>query len=382
MQVPQPNPDSPEQLVTPPRLGRPVVLRPFSALMLAPHRISDPSAGRAFARPYKDVVERLRQWQETGQVLAEPDPAVFLHEYTAGGLTVRGLVGLLDLGTRSEEPYRTGVFPHEAVHPGQVGDLAARMDETRLNPAPILLVHRGPENLRHLINVIGRRTPDRSYPDRVGTTHRLWAIRDSAELAVIDEALAASQLLIADGHHRYAAYLRQQETHPDTGWGSGLAMVVDQEDTPLFLGAIHRVLRGTTLRQLELAAAGLAVGTRRQERIAALSDLDPDTLVATDGSGWLTLRLPRLRDQAAVQWVHETLTPLLTRDPLHPLSGVDYHHSTDAALASAHQGVALLLPAPDITLLERVAARGRVLPEKATSFQPKPPVGVLMRTVD
>ena len=39
-----------------------------------------------------------------------------------------------------------------------------------------------------------------------GCPHRLWALTDPAEQAAVAADLAARTALIADGHHRYAAY--------------------------------------------------------------------------------------------------------------------------------------------------------------------------------
>ncbi len=39
-----------------------------------------------------------------------------------------------------------------------------------------------------------------------GVTHRIWALTDPAEQADVAADLAARTALIADGHHRYAAY--------------------------------------------------------------------------------------------------------------------------------------------------------------------------------
>ena len=77
----------------------------------------------------------------------------------------------------------------------------------------------------------------------------------------------ASRCLLADGHHRYAAYLQLQQANPGTPWDRGLAMLVDQDDTPLFLGAIHRTLPGTTLDELSArppARRGPTVDLARQ----------------------------------------------------------------------------------------------------------------------
>lgn len=366
-------------VVTPPHSAGPLRLLPFRGLTLAPRRIGDASSIRAFTRPYRSVAERLERWERRGQVSHDPMSAVYLHEYTAGGITVRGLVGALDLSRRSTTRADVAVFPHEGVHPAQVEELAARMAEMQVNPAPILLVHRGSAETRQLVAQVQERPTHLEFEDRAHQQHRIWAVRDLEELRRIDAALSTTRALIADGHHRYAAYLRMQQLRPEPAAGAGLAMLVDQDDTPLFLGAIHRLFAGTTLAGLKDAAS--RVGTRLEptDRRRGVAALGPDTLVATDGSAWATLR-PRLgTDRAVVEWVHQDLVPALTRTP----TSTTYLHAVDAALdaVSRRRGVALLMPAPEFGQVLRIAAEERLLPEKATSFQPKPSVGVLIRSL-
>ena len=132
-------------MVSPPHVAGPFRLHPFRGLMLAPARVGDPASARAFARPYRDVADRLRRWESGGHLRRDAVPAVYVHEYTGGGITVRGLVGALDLSRRASLADDSVVFAHEGIHPEQSAELARRMSEMDLNPAPILLVHRGPE---------------------------------------------------------------------------------------------------------------------------------------------------------------------------------------------------------------------------------------------
>ncbi|GCD88906.1 DUF1015 family protein [Nocardioides sp. LS1] len=367
------------RVVTPPYLAGPLRLFPFTGLMLSPSRIGDPSSARAFARPYRDVSARLVSWEDKGFVRHDDSPAVYLHEYTSGGITIRGLVGALDISHRARRAAERVVFPHEGVHPGQADELADRMDEMKMHPAPILLVHRGPQQLRTLLAGVMAAPTYQDYTDRAGQRHRIWAIRDADTLAGLDASLAGSRAMIADGHHRYAAYLRLQHDHPGGPADHGLAMLVDQDDTPLFLGAIHRVLAGTTLQELETAAASIDARWRPCTAAEGIAALGPTTLVATDGEHWAILDIDVPRRRASIEVVHERLVPALATPP----HRVTYHHSLDDALAhvSPGTGVALLLPALDFDLVLRVVAAGRLLPEKATSFQPKPSVGVLIRSL-
>ncbi len=365
-------------VVGPPSVGRPLRLLPFRGWRLTPGRIGDPATGRLFARPYRDVADRLDRWRAAGQLVHEAEPAVYVHEYTSGGLTVRGLVGALDIAHRAASSQDRAVVPHEGIHPDQVSDLAGRMTSWEVNPAPILLVHRGPQRVRDLTDRISAAPPRHEYLDRADQHHRIWAITAADELEELNAALAGSQALIADGHHRYAAYLRMQQEHPGGAADRGLAMLVDQADTPLFLGAIHRVLVGVSLDQFRAACPPSAVFTQvgRADAFAALSQ---DTLVATDGRSWAAVRLELPPATAAVETLHHELLPALGLTERR----IGYHHSVDEALARIRsvRGVAVLMPAPEFDLVVRVALAGRLLPEKATSFQPKPSVGVLIRSL-
>ncbi len=110
-----------------------------------------------------------------------------------------------------------------------------------------------------------------------------------------------------------------------------------------------------------------------------MAALAPDTVVATDGRRWVSVALPLTPGQLAVEVLHERLVPALRRRP----TRIGYHHSVEDALGAAAtgRGVAVLMPAPDFDLVLRPVAADRLLPEKATSFQPKPNVGVLIRSL-
>ncbi|WP_341927894.1 DUF1015 family protein [Nocardioides psychrotolerans] len=366
-------------VVTPPYVGGPLRLLPFHALMLAPSRVGDPSSARAFARPYRDVAARLERWRSQGHLSRDPERALYLHEYTARGITIRGLVGLLDVSRRAALPQDRAILPHEGIYPGQADDLADRMWEMELNPAPILLVHRGPARLRTVLTRVQERTPEHDFTDRVEQRHRIWAIRDPAELAEIADELADETALIADGHHRYAAYLRLQKRNPGGPCDYGLAMLVDQEDTPLFLGAIHRVLVGTSIDDVRAAADAVGMEFSETTSEAAVAALGPDRLVVTDADRWgvVTVNVPP--DRTAVQMLHDQLIPALPYGP----RSLAYHHNVEDALhhVTPELGVAVLMPAPLVDRVLRIVRDDRLLPEKATSFQPKPSLGVLIRSL-
>lgn len=358
----------------------PARLEPFPAVRLSPARVGDPASARLLARPYRSVPERIERWSRLGNLERDTAPALYVHEFTSQGLTVRAVVGLVPVGPYAADPASAAVLPHEAVAPQQADDLAARLRTMRVNPAPLQLLHRGTEATRRVVTDVVGVPPGIDFVDRAGQRHRQWAVVDPDDVVRIQEALASRQLVVADGHHRLAAYQRLRDAEPDGPWRHALAMVVDHDDTPLFLGAIHRVLRRMRLDELVERAADL--GTVRaltvSERVLAL---DERTVVLTDDTRAYALDLPASSPTTAVEVLHHDL--LRDEDDV----AVEYHHSSEAALrrlSAAQPGgeprVAVLLPAVPYDVFAGVLAAGRRLPEKATSFQPKPSIGAMMRT--
>ena len=63
-----------------------------------------------------------------------------------------------------------------------------------------------------------------------GVTHTLWALTDPEALDAVAADLAPRAAVIADGHHRYATYLRHQADRHAAGdgagpWDRGLALL-------------------------------------------------------------------------------------------------------------------------------------------------------------
>jgi uncharacterized protein (DUF1015 family) len=346
-----------------------LVLHPFRALRLSEALVGAPVANRVFARPYRSVPGRLRDWRRQRHLRVDLEAGLYLHEYTSAGLTVRGLVGNLDLVRATDV-----VLPHEAVHSAQVTQLANRMREMSINPAPILLMHRGSSELRRLVDAVAETEPQLVYTDRSDQLQRIWRITEPGVHAQVSAALAGTRAVIADGHHRYAAARQLRDEDPSSGWADTLVMLIDQSDTPLQLGAIHRTIAGLTLSTVEAAARESGDEfTRHPDQRAALAFLE-DAIVLHDGLHWATLR-PAEPAPLLVCSLHDRLLPSWR------VTGtrIGYAHTAGEALDKAGNGLAVLLPAPTFDQVAGAASAGHLLPQKATSFQPKPHLGAIMR---
>jgi uncharacterized protein (DUF1015 family) len=352
------------------------------------HNIVRLILSRRFERPYLAVRRRLETWREEKCLLPDPDPGLYLYQYTVGGVTVRGLIGLVELREESAGV----VLPHEDVMPGPVDDRRVLMRTTGTNPEPILLVHEGSHRLHELLEQVTRRTPLAEFTAPDQSHHQLWAITASADLDSVATELAPGTALIADGHHRYAAYrrLQQEMRAPDAApgtspWDYGLAMIVDRNDYPLTVGPIHRSVAALTLADVvDLAAERgdqLVTCTDREQALALLAgpaetDAGHTSFVLSDGRAWVVLTTESVYDVDAA-----VLHRVLFRDWNVTEEQIGYHHSLDQALHMTTQepGLAIGVRPPQVAQVFAAAAKGVRMPRKSTSFAPKPRMGVVLR---
>ncbi len=357
---------------------------------------------------YADAARLLRDWQVQGILVPDPVPALYVYEQTlAGGQVLqRGLIGALRLAPLGAGP----VLPHEDVIPGPVAGRRQLMEATGANLEPIFLLYdgNGPGTATaQITEQVLRGEPLIAVHTEDGIWHQLWGVTDTAEQAAIATDLASYQALIADGHHRYAAYLQLQARKRTAGagpgpWDAGLALLVDSTAFPPRIGAIHRVVPGlcaaTAARLAEPAFTVRALpGVAKQEALATLREAserhtaflvsggqeyylltDPDQDAAKDA---MPDRSDRWRALSAAV-MQELLLGRLWRvkdDDQH----VEVHHDADEALRLAARSAdrtAVICPPLSADVVRDVAAHGERVPRKSTSFAPKPRTGLVLRS--
>jgi uncharacterized protein (DUF1015 family) len=351
---------------------------------------------------YATAANRLGQWRTDRVLRADDAPALYVYEQAADGHAQRGIVGAIAL----TPPEDSIVLPHENTMAGPVADRLALLDATLTDLEMIFVVYDGGGAASRAVAAADDAEPliDTRGPD--GTRHRVWAIRDRSELDEIAADLHDRRAVIADGHHRYATFLRYQQQRHDAGdgegpWDLGLAFLVDGSAFGPQVHAIHRAVPGLTPeRAVEFAAAGFRVsevagGPQQAEDALSKAGVDGVAFAISDGGAhaWL-LTAPdpallgaamptdrsaawrRLDVAVAHQYLIGELWQLEDREDV-----VEFHHDTEAALAAARAsgGTALLLNPTPVADVAAVAAAGDRMPRKSTLFVPKPATGLLMR---
>lgn len=400
--------------------------------LILPH----PGAGSGHSGP-QVAAATLRGWISEGVLAADPRPALYAYEQSTGAAPgqalQRGLIGMV----RLSPPGDGIVLPHEAVMPGPVTGRRELMEATQANLEPIFLLYDGsPGGIRDgglatgaaaaadrpspRARADGRGAATRLVDETAtageplltaatedGITHRLWAVTDEAALAAIAADLAPRQALIADGHHRYAAYLQLQDRRRAAGaqagpWDYGLALLVDSAAYPPRIGAMHRVIPGLPPGDAAaLAKTAFAVRELPPDLPAALGDLEragrsgPAFLIA--GAGELHLAdspdpvqaaqaMPAGRSAAWCALAPSILQELLIRR----LWGIEasertvriIHQDAAAAVRAADEtgGTAVLCNPVSADEVRDVAARHERMPPKSTLFGPKARTGLVLRT--
>ncbi|MEU5307179.1 DUF1015 domain-containing protein [Streptomyces sp. NPDC021562] len=384
-----------------------VVVRPDGVHHLQsadPHnivRLILPQAGTPSARTGQ-AADTLRRWQAEGILALDPEPGLYVYEQRDdNGLLQRGVIGAL----RVSEPSEGVVLPHEEVMPPVVADRAALMRATSANLEPLLLTYRGDGTAAEVVEATTGRPPLLATTTEDGFHHRLWSITDPAEVARIQSDLGHHQALIADGHHRWATYLRLRAEHASPSpWDYGLVLLVDTARYPLRVRAIHRLLHGLPVadaltaveghfrvRRLDVtlpkaqealadaACAGNAFLLAGDGTFHLLDRPDPDLLARTVPADrpapWRTL-------DATV--LHTTLLEHVWHIPEDSPAHIAYIHDAAATVTKAEQdgSTAVLMHPVREEVVRDLARQGVTMPRKSTSFGPKPASGLVLRALD
>ncbi len=356
----------------------------------------------AGADPYEHAAETLEEWTLAGILAADREEAFWALEQDYVGPdgarhTRRGFLCRVAV-----TPYGAGdVRPHERTQPGPKEDRLRLTRATRHNMSPIFSLHEG--NAWPLLEPALGGSPWGEVTDRDGNVHRIWRVAEPAVLEAVTAALAESELLIADGHHRYeTAHTYAEEVGGDGAHRFTLMALVSLEDPGLTVFGYHRLL--TDLRDSdkpEILANALREHFELEE--VPLETLDPAGEEGVGVFGYMDAHFKRgfrlrLKDTAAVDAalaghsepyrrldaaILEALILRgalgMTEEDVAAKRGIAYTASAEAAIASLETGTdaAFLMRPTPVDQVRAVAASGETMPPKSTYFFPKVLTGLV-----
>ncbi|HEV3002143.1 MAG TPA: DUF1015 domain-containing protein [Solirubrobacteraceae bacterium] len=355
--------------------------------------------------PYAEAARTFARWRETGVLRRDGEPALWAltQEYTGPDGERRTRSGFF-AAVRVEDYGPGRIRPHERTHPGPREDRLNLTRATNANLSPIFSLYSDPERRawRALEQAIGGAPPWAEVTDDDGTTNRLWRVADAGAIEAVRDALAGTELLIADGHHRYetARVYAQEAGTQGAQWV--LMDLVALEDPGLTVFPTHRLVTNRGLERYEALAGTLREHFEIEE--VTLEDLAPPPSDGPTQLGYLDghFRRPfRLTHRGAppegltgplARFDTAILESLILKGPL-GLTDDDIDHLRDFGYArdaeeakrlvlDGEYDVAFLLRPPPVATIREVAAAGQNMPPKSTYFFPKVPTGLLFHSLD
>jgi uncharacterized protein (DUF1015 family) len=277
----------------------------------------------------------VRDWREQGVLARDEEPGYWLlsQDYVGPDGVSRTRTGLV--ASLRAEPYENGVvLPHERTHSGPKEGRLRLLRATRTQLEPIFLLYEGDPLL-----------PPAREPDLRSGGDKLWCVEDAPNFE-------STELLIADGHHRYETAVAYAQ---EGGSPYLMVVLVPTEQEGLTIFPTHRLaerINGTH-------------GTPIEEP----GDVLPGVVMYRDGKYEL------LKGDGLDVEIVERIAP----------DGVTYTPERAEAVATVDRGdaeAAFLLRPTRIEDVWAVARRGETMPQKSTYFYPKLTSGLLFHPLD
>ncbi|MBI2852247.1 MAG: DUF1015 domain-containing protein [Chloroflexi bacterium] len=368
---------------------------------------------------YTRVAATLGQWLEQGVLVADEQPAIYLHdqhftyrdkEYRRRSLIVR---------VRLEEWENNVVRPHEGTMTGPKADRLNLLWATQANTSPVLALYDDPGGkIATILETQEKKEPHFDLRKTAGEGHCIWALTDHDTVKQVRCLLADQPLYIADGHHRYEsalAYRRQklasspEAADGEAGFNFVMMTLVDFADPGLLILPPHRLVRGIAHPALDELMPKLKIFFDIEKLPLGSPDIwqKVDTWLASVGGVNLALYGPNpgalflltLRDPAAVSEMvpyfhseiykrldvsvldHVILEEFLEldREKEEQLRAYTYDEkdAINRVQAQEYQLAFLLRPVRPETI-KAIADAGDRMPNKSTYFYPKTPAGLMV----
>ena len=350
--------------------------------------------------PYQSAAEVLASWERDQVVVRDERPALWALAQDFVGPDGRRRTRRGFLARVRVEEYGAGrIRPHERTHPGPKEDRLMLTRATKANLSPIFSLFDDPAG--EAWGALGPATSSEPWgetTDEDGTVNRLWRVEDESAIETVKRTLGNTELLIADGHHRYeTARVYAEEMDGEGPHRYVLMCLVALQDPGLAVFPTHRLVRiedrDALTRTIETdfeierlpSTDALVPEPSNRVRIGYLSGEGPAMLAlrnqaiadaALEGHAEPYRRL----DTAVLEALILKGTLNMSDDDIDHLNGLAYardaQHAIELVEEQRYDGAFFMAPTP-VERVQAVARSGESMPPKSTYFFPKVPTGLV-----
>ena len=346
---------------------------------------------------YQAARENLRELLESGTLIQDAAPSLYIYRQQMGDHVQTGVVG-----SASVDEYDGDLIKkHEHTRQTKEDDRTRHVDTTSVNAGPVFLTYRAHRPIDRLIHSLTSSPPD-VEASHGGVQHWLWCVTDPQAISALEASFSEVPCsYVADGHHRSASASRvranRRERNPQhTGseaYNRFLAVVFPDEQLAIL--PYNRVVRDLNGLDSEAVLEAL------QARFIVQPTNTPDPAGPREFCMYLEGRWYHLRIQdervdtrdpvasLAVALLQDNLlAPTLgIGDPrldnrIDFVGGIRGTGELERRVDSGEWAVAFSMHATTIEQLLQVADAGSVMPPKSTWFEPKLLSGLVIHALD
>lgn len=163
----------------------------------------EPGTSEYDSRVYQKAADNFKKFQDKGWLVQDDKEHYYIYAQTMNGKTQYGIV----VGAYVND-YLTGVIKkHELTRRDKEEDRMKHVRICNANIEPVFFAYRDDSVLMGLLQRYANTKPEYDFVAPIdGFRHQLWVISDEKDITTITEEFAKiPNLYIADGHHRSAA---------------------------------------------------------------------------------------------------------------------------------------------------------------------------------
>jgi uncharacterized protein (DUF1015 family) len=360
----------------------------------------EPGTGEHEPKVYDKAVENFKKFQEKGWLVQDTQECYYIYAQTMDGRTQYGFV----VGA-SVEDYLTGrIKKHELTRREKEADRMHHIEINNANIEPVFLAFPDNSTLEDIIDRTAQTTPEYDFVSEDGIGHTLWVIKDQETIDTITKQFAEiPYLYIADGHHRTAAaaHVGEEKAKADPNHNGteeyNYLLAVCFPQSHLKVMDYNRVvvdLNGNTEEQFLEKLADKFIVEEKGTEIYKPAKLHNFSLYL--GGKWysLTAKEGTYDDNDPIGVLDVTIssdyilrdilgiTDLRTDKRIDFVGGIRGLGELKRRVDSGEMKMALALYPVTMKQIIDIADSGKIMPPKATWFEPKLRSGLIIHKLD
>ncbi len=343
---------------------------------------------------YEKARENLISLEESGAMVHDEKPCLYIYRQVMHGRSQTGLVGCASI----DDYINDVIKKHEHTLAKKEQDRINHVNVCDANTGPIFLTYRENMEINGIITAWIRNNESIYDFSKGDVHHTVWLIDDEETIEKLERLFdTVSSLYIADGHHRCASAVKvgkmRRKEHPDYSGKEefNFFLAIAYPDSELQIMDYNRVVKDLNGYSFDGFLKKLTEKFTVSELPKAMSPEKKHSFSMYYGGRWYSLTAKKgIFDENDP--VGQLDVSILQNNVLKPLLGIDNPKTSDRIdfiggirglkelerRANDDMKLAFAMYPTTIDDLMSIADAGQIMPPKSTWFEPKPLSGIFI----